>query len=517
MYIQPTTNIRLLKDVPLDTTYDHTIYFASATAQYNYFIGLQKYNLTNYTYQRVKRGVARVGIKADNLYDCNYMMFQNTAYGNKWFYAFITAVEFVNNECSEIYFELDVMQTWFFDCEPDYCFVEREHSVTDNIGDHIEPESVNVGEYVAMEYKDLSIVLQPMAVMIMIMDDSEESDGTLYDGIYGGCTLFAYNRDDVESIKSKLNEYVQKPDAVIGMYMFPVIGTSQAIPEGGLRILYSEGSTTVKVTGTQLVGTESLDGYVPKNKKLYTYPYNFFHVDNASGSELNLRYEFFESRTPKGNISVPITMPIQCVFRPTNYKGSGGNTFNNESIALSNYPMCSWGTDAFKAWLAQNAVPIGVNTVTNGISGALTGFALGGPPGAVVGGAIGASTAASQFLSQGYQASIAADISKGNLNNGGSNVGSGKQSFYGGRMCITAEYARMIDDYFTIFGYATRRLKKPNRNSRPHWNYVKTINATVTGSVPADDMKKICSIYNSGITFWKNGSEVGQYNLDNTV
>ena len=507
----------LLKDVPLDTTYDHTIYFASTTAQNNYFIGLQKYNLTNYTYQRVKRGVARVGIKADNLYDCNYMMFQNTAYGNKWFYAFITAVEFVNNECAEIYFELDVMQTWFFDCEPDYCFVEREHSVTDNIGEHIEPESVNVGEYVSMEYKDLSVVLQPMAVMIMIMTDSDESDGTLYDGIYGGCTLFAYNRSDTESIKSKLNEYVQKPDAVIAMYMFPVIGTGQAIPEGGLKILYGESSATVTVTRTQLAGTENLDGYVPKNKKLYTYPYNFFHVDNASGSELNLRYEFFENRTPKGNIRIPITMPIQCVFRPTNYKGSGGATFNNESITLSNYPMCSWGTDAFKAWLAQNAVHIGVNTSTNAISGALAAFALGGPAGAAAGGVVSASYAASQYLSQGYQASIAADISKGNLNNGSSNVGSGKQSFYGGRMCITAEYARMIDEYFTMFGYATRRLKKPNRNSRTHWNYVKTINATVTGSVPADDMKKICSIYDNGITFWKNGSEVGQYNLDNTV
>ena len=46
---------------------------------------------------------------------------------------------------------------------------------------------------------------------------------------------------------------------------------------------------------------------------------------------------------------------------------------------------------------------------------------------------------------------------------------------------------------------------------------VKTVGATVTGSVPADDMKKICSIYDNGITFWKNGSEVGQYNLDNTV
>lgn len=183
MYIQPTTNIKLLKDVPLDTTYDHTIYFASKTAQYNYFVGLQKYNLTNYTYQRVKKGVARVGIKADNLYDCNYMMFQNTAYGTKWFYAFITAVEFVNNECAEIYFELDVMQTWFFDCEPDYCFIEREHTETDGIGEHIEPETVATGEYVMNNYSPIKYMTD-MVVCIAIVDTNNATDGTLYDGIY---------------------------------------------------------------------------------------------------------------------------------------------------------------------------------------------------------------------------------------------------------------------------------------------------------------------------------------------
>ena len=134
MYIEPNSNIRILKDVPLDKTFDHTIYFNSASAQATYFMGLQKYNLNNYTYQRVKRGYARVGIKADNLYDCNYMMFQNTSYGNKWFYAFITSVEYLNNECSQIEFEIDVMQTWFFDYSLDQCFVEREHTVTDNIG-----------------------------------------------------------------------------------------------------------------------------------------------------------------------------------------------------------------------------------------------------------------------------------------------------------------------------------------------------------------------------------------------
>lgn len=519
MYIQPTTNIRLLKDVPLDTTYDHTIYFASATAQYNYFIGLQKYNLTNYTYQRVKRGVARVGIKADNLYDCNYMMFQNTAYGNKWFYAFITAVEFVNNECAEIYFELDVMQTWFFDCEPDYCFVEREHTVTDTIGEHIEPETVATGEYVFNDYKPVTY-MNDMVVCVAIVDTNDATDGTLYDGIYGSAQLWVYDSTDVQSINDKVNEYVQKPDAIIGMYMFPKLFIGDRIPDTH-RLSYGQSATKNVIRLSAVTTDDTLDGYKPKNKKLYTYPYNFYHVDNASGSELSLRYEFFENRTPVVEISGTVTQPVIAILRPCSYKGVAGyselggyTSLNTESLQLNSYPMCSWSVDAYQAWVAQNSVPIALNTIATvgqmGIAGAYS-----TNPNAVIGsGIIGQ---VSGLMSQFYQASIAADISKGNLNNGGGNVANGKQQFYGGRCSVCQEYARMIDEYFTMFGYAVHRVKKPNRNSRPHWNYVKTVGATVTGSVPADDMKKICSIYDNGITFWKNGSEVGQYNLDNTV
>lgn len=518
MYIQPTTNIRLLKDVPLDTTYDHTIYFASATEQYNYFIGLQKYNLTNYTYQRVKRGVARVGIKADNLYDCNYMMFQNTAYGNKWFYAFITSVEFVNNECAEIYFELDVMQTWFFDYSVDYCFVEREHTETDIIGEHIEPESVATGEYVFNSYAPI-LSMSDMAVCLAIVDIDEGTNGTLYDGIYGSAELWVYNSTDVTAINEKISSYNKKPDSIISVYMLPKMFIGD-IPSTH-KISYGAGALKNNVTLAGISVSDTLNGYKPKNKKLYTYPYNFYHVDNASGSELTLRYEFFPSLTPVVEISGTITQPVVAVLRACGYKGVAGyselggyTTLNTESIQLHSYPMCSWNVDAYQAWIAQNSLPIAVGTTANIATTALNSI---WHPLAGNNMELNAISKISNTLSQAYQASIAADISKGNLNNGGANVANNKQQFYGGRCSVTAQFARMIDDYFTMFGYAIKRVKVPNRNSRPHWNYVKTVGCTLTGSIPSDDMKKICNIYDNGITFWKNGSEVGQYNLDNTV
>ena len=82
-------------------------------------------------------------------------------------------------------------------------------------------------------------------------------------------------------------------------------------------------------------------------------------------------------------------------------------------------------------------------------------------------------------------------------------------------MHIRPEYARIIDDYFDRYGYAVHTQKIPNRNVRPHWTFTKTVNCTITGSVPNDDMSKIIAIYNRGITFWKKGSEVGNYTLDN--
>ena len=152
MYIEPNTTIKILRNCPLDTTYDHTIYFSGETEQINYFTSLVKYALNTQTYQRVNRNRMRVQYKADYLYDCNYLMFQNTNYGDKWFYAFIKSVEYVNNITSEIEYEIDVMQTWFFDYTLGQSFVEREHSSTDEIGDNTVPENLEIGDYVTDDF-----------------------------------------------------------------------------------------------------------------------------------------------------------------------------------------------------------------------------------------------------------------------------------------------------------------------------------------------------------------------------
>lgn len=519
MYIEPNSIIRLLTRVSLDPNYSYTIYFNSVAEQTNYFMSKQKYYLSGYSYQRINRGYARVGIKAEDLYDCNYMMFQNTAFGNKWFYAFITSVEYVNDECSEIRFEIDVMQTWHFDYELGDCFVEREHTQTDRIGDNIVPENLAVGEYVMNDYKPI-ISMSDMCVIIAVVDvDNGTTSGTLYDGIYGSAELYAYDSTDVTSINAKVGEYAQKPEAIIGMYMLPKILLGDTIPSGN-KLSYGARAVATTVTLEAVSSGKDLDGYVPVNNKLYTYPYCFYHIDNASGSELSLRYEFFQNLTPVVEISGTVTQPVNVVLRPCSYKGvanydslGGYTTLNTESIQLNNYPMCSWNIDAYQAWVAQNSVPLVLDSITSVAQTAVASQQYVYPSRMQESTAIGN---ISSILSQAYKASIAADISKGNLNNGGPNTANHKQQFYGGRCSVSGQYMLMIDDYFNMYGYAMKRIKQPARNVRPYWTYTKTIGCDIINAqVPADDLKKIASIYDNGITFWNGPDNVGNYSLDN--
>lgn len=520
MYIEPNTTIRIYSGVPLDNTYNHTLYFGSVQEQNAYFHAPSrpKYTLSAQSYNRVERGRMRIERKADDLYDCNYLAFQNSNYGNKWFYAFITGVEYINNITSEITFEIDSMQTYLFDVELKDCFVEREHSETDEVGDNIQAEPVALGEYINSDYAPFGS-LSDTVVIIAIANEDSTDYGNLYDGIYSGCDMWVYNSTDTINIKAKVNSYIEKPDQILAIYMCPKLLIGEIPSDHHLGYSYSSSGINEELPSVY-EETQDFNGYEPKNKKLYTYPYNFLRIDNASGQSLNLRYEFFKDLTPVIQLQGTFMMPVKVVGRPCNYKGLNLQTegtyisSKSECITLEGYPMCSWNVDAFKSWLAQNSVPIALNTVADVASTAISASYSKHENASIAVGTIGTVASA---LSSLYTASIAADQCRGNIQNGNVNVSKNIQRFYKQRCHITSEYAEVIDNFFTMYGYATNKVKKPNRAVRPHWTYVKTVGCIVKGKAPSDEIKKICSIYDQGITFWKNASEVGDYSLPNEV
>ena len=543
-YIAPNSIIKILRGVPLENDYINTLYFANSTAQYNYFASKAKYNLTAQSYQRANKGVCRVNYKVEDLYDCNYIMFQNTSFGTKWFYAFITSVDYVNNVTADIHYEIDVMQTWLLDMTLTRCFVEREHSVTDNIGDNIVSEPIETGEYVFNHFNELDkcdILFGVYGIVVLTCDvDDVNTVGTVIDGIFTGAQARLFGLDNngqgLAQLKTYLQSYIQKPDAIIGIYMIPYASTGYMPTQqtqGAVIDYKAHGMTYDDFDVIGIDNNSRVDGHVVRNKKLLTYPYNFCHVNNANGRELNLRYEFFQdengNRTckPEFSLKTNLCMPVTAVLRPKGYKGAVSHEqgdmdiVTTESIDLTNFPMCSWSVDSWVAWVAQNSVPETISAISNA-----TGIGLKVGGGALLAGATlgtagvgtlvaGGVALVSGILSDTYKASIKADVCKGSLNNGNVNFSTGLQTFFEGRLSVCREMAEIIDDFFDRFGYATNRVKIPNTHSRPHWNYVKTIGSNVWGNIPADDKKKIDNIFNNGVTFWKSASEVDNYSLNN--
>ena len=115
MNITPDTNIRLLK-CPLQLDNKNQITFSNATSQYNYFNSLPYLEVEASYYQRKDSSIYYPDI-FDNLVEYNYCMYQNSNYSNKWYYAFITDMEYISDSCTRIEIETDVFQTWQHDLD----------------------------------------------------------------------------------------------------------------------------------------------------------------------------------------------------------------------------------------------------------------------------------------------------------------------------------------------------------------------------------------------------------------
>lgn len=559
MYVAPNSTLKLLAGVPIDKNQSDQLWFASVAAQTAYFSGKAVKTITEATYQRVQRGYARVGIPADQIYGCNYMMFQNTSFGSKWFYAFINSVEYINNEVSEISFDIDPVQTWFFDYTLHQCFVERITPESDNIGENILPEPLTMGEYVLngqyeiikLAGSDSGDLSKNMCIIVQYVSPEGQSggggnsEGKIYSNIFSAAELFVFIADDVTAHAAsgeatgmtdieRLNKFISSQsahfDAIVGMYMCPLLGLggtfdSQTFPQleplSGTSDVYVRrvkpgGVIQITPSMTAITGSTDLSGYRPRNKKCYTYPFTFYHVDGPDGQSLTCRYEFFSNLTPAFRVSLNNTYPVEANLFPVNYKftPSGSlepeNEYRPEKLSIKGFPQCSWSMDAYAAWMAQNSVPTVYRAIGSVGSGALSGMSM-GAAGAVGGAAVGGLSALANFAADRYSASIAADITKGSFATGSNDVSAQRMKFKGGCMTQPYNYIKSFDEFFDAFGYARKEWMTVNIHQRSRWTYVKTNGANVDGSLPADDAKFIADCYDRGIRFWADTAHPCDY------
>lgn len=527
------SEVRLL-NVPLESDYKHTLYFANKASQESYFLGKStSFNtFTELSYQRKEKYIS-IPRNYESLKTFNYLMYRNQqGHYDDWYYAFITRMEYKSDSVTWVYFEIDVMQTYLSKYTIKPSFIEREHTDNDTIGAHTFPENLEVGEFVSHYTQEdstltaLSVVLattEPDPSLEEVLGDS----GTVlqrYRGTVSGLIYHSYTIDKLSDLRSLVNEYDEagKADAIQAMFICPTFVASLL---DGTNIPDHTKPASFEINVGGGIVTAMADAYYPRNKKLLTFPYKYLLVSNNAGASAVYHYEYFKNASSgmKFKVYGTITPGGSIRMLPMNYKGVDEN--NEEGLNLGKYPICNWTSDAFTNWMTQNSVNIGLTIasgvgqiVGGGITSAIGGVTTGGLGVLSGGGQIvgGVSTIAGQ-LAQIHQMSFTPNQSRGNINNGDVTTTMNKNTFTFYGMSIRPEYARIIDGFFDMFGYKVNQVKTPLVNHRDEYWYTKTIDVSIDGDIPSEDMQKIKDCYNRGITFWKNPANIGDYSVRNEI
>lgn len=504
----PQSNIRLLHS-PLDPNGQNQIRFSSVAAQSAYFSSLiVGTEYSGLTYQR-HDNIMYVPEHIDNLWSVNYCMYQNNNFNSKWFYAFVTKMEYINDECTALTIKTDVFQTWMLSCTLLDSFIVRSMPRGEGVsgympGDNLIEENLETGEYIC-NTQIITHVLDELAILVL---SSEKLPGDtlvtrkFYNGLPSG--LFMLKFSDMDELSNWIDMMTEAThaEAIVSIFVVP-----KAILLGGA----DPNGTSVDGSHVQIAvdlgyKPTTLDQYTPRNKKLLTYPYNFMYVSNRNGQSAILKYEYFLNDRLWLKMDAGPQPNCEIKASPADYKGMVLNT--DESLTLTGYPCIAWISDVFKTWLAQNAynIPINIGSAAMSVAaGVATQNAIG-----VAGGLLSVAGELAAIKTH----ELMPDQARGTTT-GSCNIGMGIQNFLIMQKTITREFAERLDQFFDMYGYKQNRIAKPDIDSRAHWNYIKTIDCNISGEVPGPDMEELKSLFNNGLTIWSNGSEIGNYTLQN--
>lgn len=538
------TKVYLL-NAPLEKDYKHTLYFADKTAQYNHFYSLapEQHKYTDFSYQR-KEGFIRIPAQFDEVLKYNYVMYQNTAYSNKWFYAFITDIKFYNEDRTDIYIETDVIQTYMFECQFKNCFIEREHVNDDTVGKHTLPEQLETGEYICNNVIEDKSTQNTVFIVASAVDISSGKDSglRLYGGVLNGWYYYYFNTvNEIQSVLGDISE-LRTNDAIISIFVMPrnyihTIDGSNKVVESWDIPKYTMWDIDNE-TGSQeaIRKPTTVNGYTPKNNKLLTSPFSYLLIDNNSGATAKYDYELFNSTVNKDEcafkISGVITQGGSIRLMPFNYNGVKGAN-NHFGLTCGKFPICGWQSDYYTNWLTQNSLNLEVQTksiqlatqqnIVNGVAGGI-GSAITGDVGGWAQNMSNMGFAVENGLNQikGITAQKEIHAFQSPTVNGSINCGdvlytTGNIKFTAYQMSVKKEYAEIIDMFFNMFGYQVNRVGLPRKNHRKYYWYTKTAGCELNGNIPQNDIQKIKAIYDNGITYWKPNANMCDYSVNNDI
>lgn len=546
-YVQPNSIVQLFKGINLDNRYMHTIYFANTTTQTSWFTNKVFKTYSQQSYTRYTRNQIKIKEEATALFGCTYLRFMNDRANDKWFYAFILNIEYVNENTSLITYEVDVMQTWYIQngtINP--CMVLREHVTDDTFGTNLETEPVG-SEIYDFDFITRSEKFNNYSV---VLSTSAQPNNNFDWGLYCGTNLQALScnsSSDCANITTAIENTLGSWDlqaqsaTLVDLYTYPTDLMDDTYP--------------FALKAMNVIHPQSFNGYTPKNNKMYGYPFSYLLGTTMNGDSEMFKWEYWAGNRPNLNVTFGIISNplgggmVECY--PRDYNGIEENY--DCGLVIDNFPKNSANIDAYHAWVASGGqtrlqnesfiqklrnsaeVVSTVGSATQNIVQGTTNVAKGiAKIGTGVGAVSGANDLANAVNNYAQATSsilnTSADVREANYKidyqwkdaSYRPNIISGKNTPNLGVSWRTLDFnffhahirndeAKRIDDFLSMFGYNVNRVKAPNITGRSYWNFVQTQNSVISGDMPASSKEAIGRIFDGGITFWHNGDNIGNY------
>ena len=537
----------LCQGIKMDKNYDNVLSYSTADlvtlCRANKIAESLNYSILDPTVNKIQ-----VPIDYSLCIYANYIAFKNPHYGNKWYFAFVDDVIFESPGTTTIEFKVDVFSTWYSSFNVGKAFIEREHVSDDAFGKHTVPENLDVGEFVINGYdtfdqyaNDYLIVVGCTKLPNEIWANylaTADTPTNVYNGTFSGLYYITFQTPKDATMFLVAMDSDGIADAVYSVFMIPksIVTFTSWNTHTVCNISFTLGGTSFSTTydiyyhlipnsaiqanmatNVTITRNTTLNGYTPKNNKMFTSEFNYMYVTNNNGGDAKYNYEDFYNNSPTFNLVGAVCPGCSIRLVPQNYKnfdqGGQTNICNPYGLVGGKYPTCSWSSDSYTNWLTQQSVNISLDSIGT-VASTLIASSV-NPAMAVIGG-LGLIQDA---IKQNKQQEVIPPQAKGNTNSGDVTWAMGYNQFILYKMSCRYEYAKICDDYLSRFGYKVNEIKTPNLLSRTKFNYIKVggTDELISGNIPARDLEEINAIFRKGTTIFHDYTTFGDYTQTNAI
>lgn len=447
----------------------------------------------------IESGSFRINRNINDLSYINYIAILYNSNDRSPIFAFITNLNYVADTVTEVLFRIDLFSTYCQTLDYQDCYIKRMTVNNDTKYLWLQDENLTAGDYVVNSTLEDYTVNWNYGYTAVTNNSGTPVSGKTYDKIFSvaefkGYTAYGPVIEDLQLFNSN-----DKIDNVCDVIQYPA--------ECG-----TEGNRVVDVKYIDM--PSSIDGYVPKNNKLFNFPYVRCLIVSSDGESLEIKPEL--STDVQGRIQYRkdvMVIPIeQIVITVGQYSGYTASNNKLDRLFITGFPQVTWSSDNYRAWLARNKPARDFQNLV--VGGKLAyGIASGNLPPALL--------EAGEMLVNRYVENQTAKVTNDQTIHKGSNLGIDVATDTFGAITyvqtIKSKQAELIDNYFNAYGYAINKVSYFSP-SRTRFDYVETsgniFRRKAEGNgVPNLAIDRLNSVANSGIRIWHSISELNRGNL----